>query len=245
MNVTLCNFIVFLSATNKPLNMSTKQNQIILAQSETGLDDAQFAIACELHQKFPQIALRQKEVNEAEKKLTGKYFRLCEAIREPGEGQKLNGKEINLLLLSMGYPKSRASEMRKVIEVSDEVWEKYKQNVIGFRAVLAIARSGDSDSPSGDVSASEATEDGGQSQIPEVVSAEAESKVKGFPSDLKTALADALALSCEGGELFDTGKGYYEFVYMGKICLTPRTGKGQCMAPVRIVLTAEVKVGNL
>lgn len=215
---------------------------VIPARQETELDEANYQLACDLHAKFPQVAIRNREVKEAEGRLAQKYFRLCEALREPGEGMKLNGKEITLLLLGLGYRKQRVTEFRRVIEVADDVWENYKKNVIGFKAVLAIAR-GSNDGVTVEAETTEATDGGEAETTGDNSKKEAAPKVKALPKDTQTAFADAMAQACEVGTLWETGKGYYEMIYGGDLNIAPMsTAKGGEPVKKRVQITIAVEV---
>jgi len=62
------------------------------------------------------------------------YYNVVKALREA----KLPKKEATLLLLGLGLAKSRASELNKLSTVKEEVWAKYHEGTIGFRAALQL-----------------------------------------------------------------------------------------------------------
>lgn len=114
--------------------------------NENGLSEDQTKLAMDLQQRCPGIVAAVKEVSQFEAGLRDRYFALCTAIRETqlevtqGATRTLNRREVTLLLRSLGYTKTRVSEINRVVEVSDEVWEQFKKKELGFRAVLSIAR---------------------------------------------------------------------------------------------------------
>jgi len=66
----------------------------------------------------------------------GKYLALCEFIRE----KQLAPKIVTKWLLDMGFCKSKASEINKVAQSPDAVFQKFKARLIGWRGVLEISR---------------------------------------------------------------------------------------------------------
>jgi len=123
--------------------MKTTNLEIV---SATGLSEDQLKLAVALQEQCPAIVAAVREVSQFEAGLRDKYFALCTAIRETqipvveGATRTLNRREVTLLLRSLGYTKQRVTEINRVVEVSDEVWQKFKQKELGFRAVLSIAR---------------------------------------------------------------------------------------------------------
>jgi len=177
-----------------------KTTELELVGPDTGLTKEQLMQANELHTKFPAIVAAYKKVKEQENNLRGKWFALCERLREPGDGVTLNSREMNLILRGLGEPKSRVSEIIKVVSVDDKVWAQYKANVVGFRAVLKLAR----------------TPDAMEAETPEGEAAEGDKQkdkpvIKSIPQEIARVLADMLAGSVSAFE--PTGKGYYEMVY--------------------------------
>jgi len=126
--------------------MKTKHTIALVTE---GLSETEVSLASDLHSKYPKIGIANQKLVEAGEKLKGRYFELLDSIRTPAEGVKLNGKEVSLILRSLGYNKVRVSEMRKVMEVSDDLWAQYRNNVIGFKPLLALARGKSTDNESG------------------------------------------------------------------------------------------------
>jgi len=181
-----------------------KTNELELVGPDTGLTKEQLLQASELHTKFPAIVAAYKKVKEQENNLRGKWFSLCEKLREPGEGVTLNAREMGLILRGLGEPKSRVSEIIKVVSVDDKVWAQYKANVVGFRAVLQLARAKPEELP--DSGAAEGEGDGGDEPAPKD-----KPVIKAFPK----AVADAVALllNAHVNSFEPTGRGYYELVF--------------------------------
>jgi len=167
----------------------------------TGLSTEQLTQAKELHTKFPAIVTAYKRVKEQENNLRGKWFTLCERLRNPAEGVTLNSREMNLILRGLGENKSRVSEIIKVVSVDDKVWSDYKANVIGFRAVLQLART--KEEPEAPEGTEETAPEQGKKDKP---------IVKTVPPTYANTLANALA---DDPKQFEpTGRGYYELVYV-------------------------------
>jgi len=118
-----------------------KNNKLELVD-ETGLNEAQRTQASILHKKYPHIVKIHTELRQGEQKLKNKWFSFCEALRSPEVGVQMNSREMSLFLRSLGESYSRASEIIRVVSVDDDTWNKYKTNVIGFKATLRIARKG-------------------------------------------------------------------------------------------------------
>lgn len=180
----------------------TKTTTLELVADDTGLTKEQMLQAHELHAKFPAIVAAYTKVKEQENNLRGKWLTLCERLREPGDGVTLNSREMTLILRGLGEPKSRVSEIIKVVSVDDKVWADYKANVIGFRAVLKLARAkDDATPPEGE---SEGQAEGDKPKDKPVI--------KTLPPTYANIIANALA---DDPKQFEpTGKGYYELVYV-------------------------------
>lgn len=193
--------------SNKNMSTLKKAVKLELVGPDTGLTPEQLLQANELHQKFPAIVIAHKKVKEQEKNLLGKWFALCEQLREPGTGVTLNAREMTLILRGLGEPKSRVSEIIRVVSVDDKVWADYKAQVIGFRAVLAIAR-GKVDAGAGEGEGESDGEGGGEG---EGKAEKDKPVVKTIPPTYANIIANALA---DDPKQFEpTGRGYYELVY--------------------------------
>lgn len=187
---------------------TVKPAEFVLVAPDTGLTQVQRVQAQELSDKFPQIAIAYKKVKEQENNLRGKWFSFCDLLREPSKSAKLNGREMTLLLLSLGERKQRATEIIKAISVDDDVWAKYKANVIGFKAILQIARHGEAESPAGSAEAENDTETPPAPEKDKPV-------IKTLPKVLQDMLAEYLGANVAIME--PTGKGYYEFSYASTV----------------------------
>jgi len=177
-----------------------KTTELELVGPDTGLTKEQMVQANELHAKFPAIVAAYKKVKEQENNLRGKWFSLCERLREPGDGVTLNSREMGLILRGLGEPKSRVSEIIKVVSVDDKVWAQYKANVVGFRAVLQLARA----------KPEEVETDGDTDETPEEKPKD-KPVIKAFPKPVADAIA--LLLNEHVNSFEPTGKGYYELVF--------------------------------
>lgn len=75
--------------------------------------------------------------------LGSKYLALVATIRE---GQ-YRPEVVDRVLSEAGLPRPRISELRRVAECSEEIYEDFKARLIGFKAALAKAREASTDSP--------------------------------------------------------------------------------------------------
>lgn len=177
-----------------------KTTELELVGPDTGLTKEQLVQANELHTKFPAIVQAYKKVKEQENNLKGKWITLCERLREPGQGVTLNSREMTLILRALGEPKSRVSEIIRVVSVDDKVWAQYKAQVIGFRAVLQLARGKPADTAE-ELASEEASENG----------TDAEAKHRPVYRTLPESMAELIRAATEThkGELVPTGKGFY------------------------------------
>lgn len=110
--------------------------------ADPSLKPEQLQFAVELGAKFPGIVeqaealkLEYTKATEALGRVGQKYYGTCNELRKA----KLNRRESTLLLKGLGFSKSRVSEMLKVSEVSDELWAKFANQQIGFKATLALS----------------------------------------------------------------------------------------------------------
>jgi len=65
-----------------------------------------------------------------------KYYDLCIYIRKNGVTPKL----VTFELGELGFEKTRISEINRVSQAADDVWNEFEARTIGFRKVLALAR---------------------------------------------------------------------------------------------------------
>lgn len=177
---------------------------LALVSPDTGLTKEQQIQAAELSAKFPQLEIAYKKVKQQEENLRGKWFHFCDLLREPSKSAKLNGREMTLLLLSFGERKQRATEIIKVVSVDDDVWAKYKANVIGFKAVLQLARNPNAQTSDTETDTEAGTDEGKKPKDSPVI--------KTIPPTYASIICNALA---DDPKQFEpTGKGYYELVYV-------------------------------
>lgn len=69
-------------------------------------------------------------------KVGEKYLELCEYIRKNSIGPKIVSEQLSAL----GFHRVRISEINKVANSADEVWEQYRARAIGFKGVLQLTR---------------------------------------------------------------------------------------------------------
>lgn len=114
--------------------------------TETGLTTEQAAQAKQLVDLIPGLRKLATDIVTLEGKRANKYYALCKEFREakieiaPGNRRTLNRREINLALQSLGFPKQRRTEINRIIECPDEVWNKLATQMVTFREALKITR---------------------------------------------------------------------------------------------------------
>jgi len=65
-----------------------------------------------------------------------KYLDLCKYIRQ----QNLDPKIVRHQLTELGFHKVRISEINKVSQAPDEIWNEFEAKTLGFKKVLELAR---------------------------------------------------------------------------------------------------------
>jgi len=123
--------------TMKPVKPA---KEIVLVTPDSNLNESELKYALELQKKAPHIVKAHAAVGKAMSSLRGKWLDLVEACRETVDGVTPNGRELSLLLRSLGESRSRVSEIVKVSTVDQATFDRYKAGLIGFKAVLRIAR---------------------------------------------------------------------------------------------------------
>lgn len=143
-------------ALNKAAAITITPVTVETLENSHGLKPADAKRAALLQIKFPEVVQAVDDIARQETLLGDKYFELCSRLRaakvevnaEPsakGEEPKttkrnLSRDEVTVLLRSLGYAKSRVSEINRVIEVTDEIWAQYANRSLTYRSTLAIAR---------------------------------------------------------------------------------------------------------
>jgi len=123
--------------------------------------------------KHPEIVKAAEEFKLAVGLTGEKYYHLLHALRHA----KLQKKEATALLLGLGFNKGRASELNKLSSCKEEVWKKYSQKSISFRAALAL----ENGKPEGD-------KEQGNKDKPK----KSKAKIHSLPKPLQTALAEVM-----------------------------------------------------
>jgi len=172
------------------------------------LTESEKQYGLELQAKFPEVVAAAADFANLEQTAARKYFTLADSLRRTG----LNGRELGILLASLGYRKQRVTEIKKAISVSDDVWNKYKANVIGFKAVLAIARAPaetppaetpPAETPPAETPPAETPPAGGRI-----------TKVFPVPADIMETIADILSVAVDAGHFTPlVSGGYYQMEY--------------------------------
>lgn len=101
-------------------------------QHDPSLKGATLQLALQTGAKHPEIVQSVVEFRSAIATAGEKYYHILHALR----AAKLPKKEATALLLGLGFNKARASELNRVSAIKDEVWQKYSEKSIGFKAAL-------------------------------------------------------------------------------------------------------------
>lgn len=83
-----------------------------------------------------EFRVRINLVSEAKADLGGKYLKLCEYIRE----NYLTPEVVRRELDRAGYPKPTIAEICRVSFVSNEIFNDFKNRIIGFKVALKRSR---------------------------------------------------------------------------------------------------------
>jgi len=86
--------------------------------------------------RFKELAV---EIVNATMEVGKKYLNLCSYIRR----EKVTPKETTQWLLDLGFAKTRASEINRVAQASDEVFSKLEARALGWKGALDLARGKD------------------------------------------------------------------------------------------------------
>jgi len=156
--------------------------------------------AITIGEKHPEIVKAALEFHEAYGRAGEKFFGMASTLR----AAKLVGKEATLLMLGLGFSKSRASEMLRLSSVSDEIWAKYSAKTVGFRAALALDNGTETESSTGGTTETGA-ENERQSNIVKAVPAPLSEEIKAGLSTLLKSIKRPL----KGGKPTDYDAEFY------------------------------------
>jgi len=164
--------------SNKP--KSNKKEKPLALVNENGLTVGEATLAKSLEQQCPKIAEAFKQYQQAEGEFRSRFWSLAEALRQPQvingpsgprAAARLTGRQITVLLLSLGEIKQRVTEWKRVVEMDDETYEKCR--LAGFSKVetLGIARgslviTGEGEEAKAEKLASSASGEEGASEAP-------------------------------------------------------------------------------
>jgi len=141
------------------------------AFANTTLKGAQLQLALLVGNKHPEIVQSVVELGAAMREAGEKYYHVLHALRKA----KLGKKEATALLLGLGLTKGRASELNKLSSCKEEVWKKYSDKTVGFRAALAL--------------------EDGKKKVPtgEQKKPRTQSKIHALPKPMQVALTEAVS----------------------------------------------------
>lgn len=85
---------------------------------------------------FVQLRQKAKSLIDTVKQMTDKYLDLCVFIRE----KLFRPEEVSKELYSLGFRKERISEIKRVCFSTDEIFNDYRNRLIGWKAALERIR---------------------------------------------------------------------------------------------------------
>ena len=135
-----------MTAKSKKKNVAPKTLALV---NEQGLTQSELAAAVAIGQAAPAIVAAFADYRRAEGEFASRFWTLAETLRLPVAkvgptgslpALRLNGREVSLLLLSLGEIKQRVTEWKKVVEMDDDTYQKCR--LAGFSKVetLGVAR---------------------------------------------------------------------------------------------------------
>jgi len=95
---------------------------------------------------------------------------------------ELPKKEQNVLLYGLGFYKNRVYELAKVASAKDEIWAKYSEKTVGFKAALALENGSGEGDGEGD----------GEGTAGATTKKRQKAKIHSLPKPVAEALTDAL-----------------------------------------------------
>lgn len=104
------------------------------SSEQSAAEDKNVAVGHEI--KFKSLAV---EIITATMEVGKKYLNLCTYIRT----EKIAPKQATTWLLDLGFAKSRASEINRVAQASDEVFSQLQARALGWKGALELARGGE------------------------------------------------------------------------------------------------------
>jgi len=132
-----------------------KANTSLALVNEQGLTVAEASCGAGLVKACPAIVKAFDEYRSAENTYSSRFWSLAETLRmpqtvpvltpkldgtQPMLTQRLNGREITLLLLSLGELKQRVTEWKRVVEMDDESYLKCRIAGLSKVETLGVAR---------------------------------------------------------------------------------------------------------
>jgi hypothetical protein len=78
-------------------------------------------------------------IQNAQKEVGEKYVGVCKWIRS----NAIPPRRVSELLLPLGYAKTRVSELNRIAQCADELWDEYEARQIGRNRMLELVRHSD------------------------------------------------------------------------------------------------------
>jgi len=195
-----------------------KPTSTIALVNENGLTSEQQAQANALADLIPGFRKLASDIVALEDKRANKYYLLCQRIRSEkfdlgaGEKRTMNRREVNLMLHGLGFPKQRRTEINRIIECPQSVWDQLTKKMVTFREALKLTRS--ADAPPASNSAKEATGDGSAEGGEQGGSPSPEKPVKPTSLALPPEWQNAITVSATEYPLKEDKKLSYLFSYL-------------------------------
>jgi len=200
MSNTRVTFATVMSKQTKKQEKKSAPSKDLVLKNDFGLTSAEMTAANNIASATPDVVKAHKAYRDAEGSFRSQFFELCEQLRKPisqlsGKGElmpamRMNGREVTLLLLSLGEPKQRVTEFKRIVEMDESLFEKARTLNLTKVQTLAVARG-----------SAEIQE--GEEGVEVVPTGRRDGKVKGTPTKAKfhklpTALKTAIAAAIEG-----------------------------------------------
>jgi len=134
----------------KTKSAKDKKHSVAVVVNDYGLTASEAEQALRIQKSAPDQVAAITDFRESFNRTSGYFWKMVEKLREPvavrgHEGKvlppmRMNGREIGLLLQSMGFNKVRISEVNRVVEMADDVFDKARKLQLGKDDALAVAR---------------------------------------------------------------------------------------------------------
>lgn len=119
-----------------PADLEVLSNETETPWSKLGLKESQYKLGLDLQKKYPSVPKAAAELKECADKARGLYCNLCVALRGTG----LVAADMRTLLFLEGYGKQRVTEIIRLVQSPQELFDQYVSGAKGFKASLVEVR---------------------------------------------------------------------------------------------------------